>query len=73
LPCAFSNLAVACRGASFSHLAASSCRLSRTMMQLGQAVGTAVAVALARGAQLPDVPLDTVRERLRNAHSTLEP
>jgi hypothetical protein len=45
----FDNLAVACRGASFSSVAASSCRLSRTMMQLGQAAGTAAALAV-RGA-----------------------
>lgn len=45
LPMECGNLAVACRGASFSSIAASSCRLSRTMMQLGQAAGTAVALA----------------------------
>lgn len=33
------NLFVACRGASFSHLAASSARLSRTMMSMGEGVG----------------------------------
>jgi glycine/D-amino acid oxidase-like deaminating enzyme len=49
LPREFDNLAVACRGASFSSVAASSCRLSRTMMQLGQAAGTAAALAV-RGA-----------------------
>jgi hypothetical protein len=38
------NLLVACRGASFSAVAASSCRLSRTMMLLGQAAGTAAAL-----------------------------
>jgi len=46
LPAEIDNLAVACRGAGFSSIAASSCRLSRTMMQLGQAAGTAAAVAL---------------------------
>jgi hypothetical protein len=48
LPMEFDNLAVACRGASFSSVAASSCRLSRTMMQLGQAAGTAAALAARR-------------------------
>jgi hypothetical protein len=38
------NLLVACRGAGFSAVAASSCRLSRTMMTLGQAAGTAAAL-----------------------------
>ena len=50
LPKEFDNLAVACRGASFSSVAASSCRLSRTMMQLGQATGTAAALAVHGGA-----------------------
>ncbi len=40
------NLMIACRAASFSHIAASSCRLSRTMMTLGQAAGTAAAFAV---------------------------
>ncbi|MBQ9964597.1 MAG: SDR family NAD(P)-dependent oxidoreductase [Clostridia bacterium] len=35
----FSNLFVACRGASFSSIAASSARLTRTMLGLGEAVG----------------------------------
>jgi hypothetical protein len=38
------NLLVACRGASFSSIGASSCRLSRTMMVLGQAAGAAAAL-----------------------------
>ncbi len=40
----YDNVLVACRGASFSSIAASSCRLSRTMMVLGQAAGTAAAL-----------------------------
>jgi hypothetical protein len=39
LPREWDNLIVACRGASFSHLAASSCRLSRTMIAIGHAAG----------------------------------
>lgn len=35
----FQNLFVACRGASFSSIAASSARLTRTMLGLGEAVG----------------------------------
>ena len=35
-PVEFDNLLVACRGASFSHIAASSARLSRTMLSLGE-------------------------------------
>ena len=44
LPKEIPNLLVACRGASFSSIGASSCRLSRTMMVLGQAAGTAAAL-----------------------------
>lgn len=39
----YSNLLVAGRCAGFSHLAASSCRLSRTMMDLGEAAGAMAA------------------------------
>jgi hypothetical protein len=35
----YNNLFVACRGASFSNIAASSARLTRTMLGLGEAVG----------------------------------
>jgi hypothetical protein len=45
LPQEIDNIAIACRGAGFSTIGASSCRLSRTMMQLGQAAGTAAALA----------------------------
>jgi len=72
LPVEFGNLAVACRGAGFSHIAAASCRLSRTMMQLGQAAGTAVAVAAGRGIGLHDVPLAELQARLRAQHVQLK-
>jgi len=39
----FNNLFVACRGASFSNIAASSARLTRTMLGLGEAVGREIA------------------------------
>lgn len=39
------NLLVACRGAGFSRIAASSCRLQRTMIQIGHAAGIAAAEA----------------------------
>ena len=72
IPKGFDNLLVACRGASFSSLAASSCRLSRTMIQLGQAAGTAVAVAKELGTSLPDVPPGELRARLRAQHVQLD-
>lgn len=65
LPAEIENLAVACRGASFSSVAASSCRLSRTMMQLGQAAGTAVALAREAGLKsLAAVPPAALRASL---------
>jgi hypothetical protein len=66
------NLLVACRAASFSSLAASSCRLSRTMMQLGQAAGTAAVLAKELKVDLPDVPPERLRDSLRQQHVQLE-
>jgi len=65
IPRGFENLLIACRAASFSSIAASSCRLSRTMMQLGQAAGTAVALSHRFSLALPDVPSDELRHALR--------
>jgi hypothetical protein len=64
LPVEYDNLIVASRCASFSHIAASSCRLSRTMLALGEAAGVASALALARGVGYPDVDVEDARERL---------
>ncbi len=46
VPKGWQNLLVACRGASFSHIAASSCRLSRTMIAVGRAAGFGAAMAV---------------------------
>lgn len=72
VPKGYQNLLVACRAASFSSLAASSCRLSRTMMQLGQAAGTAIALAQRHGVTLPEVPCDELRARLRDDHALVD-
>jgi hypothetical protein len=72
LPRDVDNLLVACRGASFTSLAASSCRLSRTMMQLGQAAGSAAFLALELGGGLPAVPPARLRAFLREQHVQLE-
>jgi hypothetical protein len=72
IPTGTTNLLVACRAAGFSSLAASSCRLSRTMMQLGQAAGTALGIAAERGLEVRDVPADELRARLRAAGVALE-
>jgi FAD dependent oxidoreductase len=72
VPKGFSNLLVACRGSSFSSLAASSCRLSRTMMQLGQAAGTAAGLAAQLNTDLPSVPPERLRSALRDQHVELD-
>lgn len=55
LPKEIDNLLVACRGSSFTHLAASSTRLTRTMLQLGEAAGTAAAMCIRDGCDPADV------------------
>jgi hypothetical protein len=72
LPKGTNNLLVACRGASFSSIAASSCRLSRTMMALGHAAGVAAALAKEKGIPLRAVPAEVLRETLRMQHAELE-
>ncbi len=71
LPVERDNLAVACRGASLSSVAASSCRLSRTMMQLGQAAGTAAALAMRNHLALRDVSPAELRAALRDQHAEI--
>jgi hypothetical protein len=65
LPLGLDNVAVACRGAGFTHIAASSCRLSRTMMDLGHAAGGAIALALQAESPLRNVDASTLRAKLR--------
>ncbi len=61
LPREYDNLITATRGSSFSHIAASSCRLSRTMMAMGEAAGTASALALRDAVEYPTVSVDEIR------------
>jgi hypothetical protein len=72
IPKGFSNLMIACRGASFSSMAASSCRLSRTMMQLGQAAGTAAAMVCEGNLQLTQVAAAQLRQKLRDQHAQVD-
>lgn len=72
IPRGWSNLLVACRGAGFSSIAASSCRLSRTMMQLGQAAGTAAALASGKGVSLLDIPVAALRQMLRDQNAQVD-
>lgn len=69
------NLLIACRGAGFSSIAASSCRLSRTMMQLGQAAGTAAALAARSGVAAAAVDPEALRAELdaQGVQLTAEP
>jgi hypothetical protein len=57
----FDNLLVACRGASFSHIAASSCRLSRTMTTLGEVAGKAAALSIINDKLPEDADINKIR------------
>jgi hypothetical protein len=72
LPRGVENLYIASRAASFSHIAASSCRLCRTMMTLGQAAGNAAAMAVREGVTTRQVHVPELRERLRRQGVELE-
>ncbi len=64
IPKGWSNLLVACRGASFSHLAASSCRLSRTMIAIGHAAGLAASIAAKENIPVLEVPVERVQAEM---------
>jgi hypothetical protein len=64
LPKGVENLFIASRAAGFSHIAASSCRLSRTMMTLGQAAGNAAAIAAGRRLTAREVDVAELQSRL---------
>jgi hypothetical protein len=73
LPLEFDNLAVACRGASFTHIAASSCRLSRTMMGLGHAAGIAAALAMNGKGDFPQIEASEIQKELAHDNVSLDP
>ena len=58
------NLLVACRGSGFSKIAASSCRLQRTMIQLGHAAGVASAMAVEAGVAVDEIDVKKLVEEL---------
>ncbi|MFC1453469.1 FAD-dependent oxidoreductase, partial [Verrucomicrobiota bacterium] len=72
IPKGFRNLLIASRAASFSSIAASSCRTSRTMMQLGQAAGTAAFVSRQAGVDVCDAPPAGLRAALLDQNVALE-
>ena len=61
LPKEIDNLLVACRGSSFTHLAASSARLSRTMLQLGEAAGYAAVVCVRENLLPGTIPIEAIQ------------
>ena len=61
LPLRTENVLIAGRAASFSAIAASSCRLSRTMMQLGEAAGVAAHLACVHRSPLRGVDAAEIR------------
>lgn len=60
----FDNLIIACRGASFSHIAGGACRLSRTMLAMGEAAGAATSMT-GVGVGYGDIDLKKLRTRLK--------
>lgn len=64
IPKGWTNLLVAGRCASFSHIAASSCRLNRTMMALGHAAGLAAAAAAKTDAPVAKIDLAPLQRKL---------
>lgn len=73
LPRGVRNVMIASRAASFSHIAASSCRLSRTMMTLGQVAGTAAAMAVAGRVGPREVDIAKLQATLRAAGVAFSP
>lgn len=65
VPNEISNLLVACRGSSFDSTAAASCRLSRTMIALGEAAGTAAIQCLDAQTFNYNVDIKKIRESLK--------
>ncbi|MHB8900724.1 MAG: sulfatase-like hydrolase/transferase [Thermoguttaceae bacterium] len=64
LPKQTTNLLVACRGAGFSQIAASSCRLNRTMLAIGHAAGLAAAQAVAKDLPVRNVDVEEIQRQL---------
>lgn len=73
LPQEYDNLIVACRGAGFSHIAASSCRLSRTMIGLCHAAGLATALASDDQTLLPEMKPELLQDWLQKDNVAIAP
>ena len=66
VPKGLHNVLIASMAAGFTPEAATSCRLSRTMMQLGQAAGTAAAFTARLSVSPKQVPAEELQNALRN-------
>lgn len=64
IPKGMTNLLAACRGAGFSHIAASSCRLNRTMIAIGHAAGLAAAQAVRKNIATGEVDVEEIQSQL---------
>lgn len=64
IPKGWTNLLVACRGASFTQLAASSCRLSRTMIAIGHAAGFAASISCKKKIPVAEVPIERIQAEM---------
>lgn len=64
LPRECGNLLVACRGLGVSHIAATSCRLSRTIMTLGEVAGRAAGLCVKRRCLPRDLKISSERSLL---------
>jgi hypothetical protein len=64
IPQGWTNLLVAGKCAGFSHIAASSCRLSRTMMSLGHAAGFAASIAAREDLPVYAVPAERIQAEM---------
>lgn len=64
LPKNISNMLVACRGSSYDQVAAASCRLSRTMISLGEAAGCAAEQCMTKSISFHDIAIEELQEKL---------
>ena len=62
LPNEIDNMLVACRGSSFTHIAASSCRLTRTMIATGEAAGSAAVLSINKDVILKNINTEDIQE-----------
>jgi glycine/D-amino acid oxidase-like deaminating enzyme len=72
LPATLEGVVVAGRCLSATHAAHASARSMGTCMAMGQAAGTAAALAARRNCVVGDVPFDLLRDRLTRTGATLE-